>query len=88
MGDDDSEVFIKYLGPNNNFDLTIDFKFFVSSHIFLIVDPLKQLKITNISKNEVEVAFFVPLDYFLNLTHVNQSNFIKHIVHKLLINKP
>jgi 8-oxo-dGTP pyrophosphatase MutT (NUDIX family) len=78
--DNDSGMFIKYLGPNNNFDLTIDFKFFVSSHIFLIIDPLKQLKITNISKNEVEEAFFVPLDYFLNLTLENQSNFIKHIV--------
>jgi 8-oxo-dGTP pyrophosphatase MutT (NUDIX family) len=76
----DEDIYIKYIGPNINFDLTIDFKFFVSSHIFLIIDPFKELKLDKISQTEVAEAFFVPLDFFLSISQENQINFMRNII--------
>jgi 8-oxo-dGTP pyrophosphatase MutT (NUDIX family) len=83
--DGNEKLVSKYLGPNFNFDLTIDLKYFVASHIFLIFDPLEALDLSkSLSVGEVAEAFFVPLDYFLAITVQNQNNLIKHITQDTL----
>jgi len=57
-----------YLGPNIGFDVTIDMKNFVSSHIFLIVDFNRDLeKKFILSDNEIAEVIFVPLKFFHEL---------------------
>lgn len=57
-----------YLGPNIGFDVTIDMKNFVSSHLFLIIDFNRELEEKFIlSENEIAEVIFVPLNFFFGL---------------------
>jgi 8-oxo-dGTP pyrophosphatase MutT (NUDIX family) len=83
QGQENINIISSYIGRNINFDITIDFKYFVSSHIFIIFDLFNECeKEFILSENELSDAFFVPLKYFLNLTHENKKNYVKPILQK------
>jgi 8-oxo-dGTP pyrophosphatase MutT (NUDIX family) len=64
-----------YLGKNIRFDVTIDFKYFVNSHLFLIFDFFSESeKYFKLSENELSDIFFVPLEYFVENNQVKIIN--------------
>lgn len=73
-----------YLGPSPNFEVTIDFKNYVSSHLFLLFDFFKECeKEIKLSQMEVSNVFFVPLNFFLDLTDKNNLSYIKPVKSKV-----
>jgi 8-oxo-dGTP pyrophosphatase MutT (NUDIX family) len=93
----DDPIASRYLCPNINFDVTIDFKYYVSSHLFLVFDYYNECeKLFELSKNELSDIFFVPIQYFLNINSENVEKYILYIpferfgskaIGKMILNK-
>lgn len=63
-----------YLCPNIGFDITIDLKNYVSSHIFLYIDLNKKLeKDLILSDAEISDFIFVPIKFFLDLDFLEKQ---------------
>ncbi len=70
-----------YLCPNMGFDLTMDMRNFVTSHIFLVVDINKELeKSLLLSKNEIAEVLFIPLKFFFELNNNLEENHNKNSI--------
>jgi 8-oxo-dGTP pyrophosphatase MutT (NUDIX family) len=83
----DSPLINRYLGHNTCFDITIDFKYFVSSHVFILLDLFKECENHLVlSTNEISDVIFVPIEYFLRISRENEHNFVKMINQKVFGN--
>lgn len=64
----DNPMTSRYLGYNTSFDITLDFQYVVSSHIFIIFDFFEECEDHFIlSTNELSDVLFVPLKYLLDI---------------------
>ncbi len=62
------EIYSSYLGKNAKFNISIDFKYQVNSHIFTIIDFFKETESKiKLSPNEISHCLFVPIEYFLKI---------------------
>jgi 8-oxo-dGTP pyrophosphatase MutT (NUDIX family) len=85
---EDTPIVSRYLGPNTRFDITLDFRYLVTSHMFLIFDFFRESEnYFVISKNELSDVFYVPLDYLLQIDHMNQKSYDRPVLHKILGNE-
>ncbi len=63
-----NEILCFYLCPNTGFDLTIDFKFMVNSHFFLLIDFDKDIENKlKLQESEISEAVFVPIKFFYDI---------------------
>lgn len=77
---EDAPIVSRYLGPNTRFDITLDFRYLVTSHLFVIFDFFKESeRFLVISKKELSDIFFVPFDYLLHINPLNQKSFDKQV---------
>jgi len=84
----DLPVASRYFGANYNYEVTIDFRYVVISHLFVIFDFFNECeKNFVLSDGEISDVFFVPLNYFLNFNIENRKDFIKMISQKLFGHK-
>jgi len=73
-----NDILALYLCPNLGFDVTMDMKNFISSHIFLVVDLKKNLE-KNLFLNQSEIAnvLFVPIKFFYELENFEKGQYHK-----------
>lgn len=73
------EILGFYLCPNTGFDVTIDFKNIVNSHIFMLIDFNKEIEnLFKVQETEISEAFFVPIKYFYELDYNDNKGFFRY----------
>lgn len=78
----DSPIISRYISPNLNFDITMDFRYFVNSHLFIIFDLFNECEnYITLNKDEISDVLFVNIKFFLGITDLNKSKMIKYIKH-------
>jgi len=76
-------IFSRYIGENLNLDLTLDLKYYVGSHIFLIIDLFRELEgHLKLNKHEISDVVMVPLSYFFKVSE-NPEQYKKVIESKI-----
>jgi len=76
---ENSPIISRYIGENNNFETTLNMKYIVINHLFVIFDFFNEVNShIKLSENEMSDFIWVPMEFFYQLEKNRKENFSEY----------